>query len=126
VRIRPLREFCRHVYSAADHGKVPRTSDLRAPAPLPAGVPAAPLPKPVVEYQKESALIVKLHVAMLLRGAVVSAVTDVFRGAAAGHRPDFAIVDHTVSEMKRGISISLRSHAASSAACATTRWTATS
>lgn len=103
VQIRKLREYCRHVYIDADKGAVPRISDLGAPAPLPPGVPAAPLPKPVVEYQKETALNDELHVAKQVRSAVVSAVTDVFRGAASGHPPDFELVNHTVSEMERSI-----------------------
>ncbi len=103
VQLRKLREYCQFVYIDTEKGVVPPTTTLGGPAPLPPGVPAAPLPRPQVEYVKETALNDEIHVAKQVRTAVVSAITEVFTHAAAGHKPDFDTVDRTVTEMERSI-----------------------
>ena len=101
--LRGLKKHCEHVFIDVEKGIAPSTSDLGKAAPLAAHIPPAPLPKPAVQYEKETPVEDELKIATEVRNAVNDKIGEFMVDIRSGRAPNLSSVKQAISRMEESI-----------------------
>jgi HD-GYP domain-containing protein (c-di-GMP phosphodiesterase class II) len=101
--LRGLQKYCSHVFIDVEKGISPSSSDMGKPAPLPANIPPAPLPRPEVNYENETAVEEEIKIATEVRDAVRGKVVEFVDDIRSGRAPNIQSVKSTMGQMEQSI-----------------------
>ncbi|MEM7254412.1 MAG: HD-GYP domain-containing protein, partial [Pseudomonadota bacterium] len=99
--INQLQKYCKFVYIDVERGKSPPPATGRPP--MPDNIPKAPLPKPSVKYEDETAVEKEVEVAQAAQVAVTQAVDCFMDDVRAGKKPDYEQLKQTVVRMEESV-----------------------
>ena len=101
--LRGLQKHCAHVFIDVEKGIAPRSSNMGSAAPLAAGIPPAPLPKPSVKYEKQAPVEDELAIASEVREAINEKIGEFMEDIRSGRAPNLSSVKHAIARMEESI-----------------------